>query len=403
MALVVAVGEHAQLLEAVQVQVDVAEAVAQLAVVGVGHPHELDAPGPQCPHAGHDVTGLDGDVLDARTAVEVQVLVDLGALLARGRLVDGELDAPLAVPDDLGHQRRVLGGDGLVAEVDQLGEAHDPLVELDPLVHPAQLDVADHVVDSLQADRGQRGGDRGPGGEPGQERPVVAGAVEQRVDGVAVGGDGRPADDAVLVLVVARLEHAGGAPLGGGGIGGGGVGHGQGDVADPVAVAGDVVGDLGAGPQGAGQDQPDRPLPEDPGGAVAQAGLGPGVGDRGEAEPGAVEVGRLLGVADPQLDVVDAEQGQGVERGSRGHAPPPRDGRSSPECAKGRDQVPAPRPIYRLDAAYARTGGWLVGSASVVTAACYPWRSTDRHFRGASTPWPVPCSPCTRIPTTSPP
>src|SRR5215217_6613919 len=41
----------------------------------------------------------------------------------------------------------------------------------------------------------------------------------------------------------------------------------------------------------------------------------------------------------------------------------PRDGQSSPECAKGRDEVPAPRPIYRLDAAYARTGGWLVGSA----------------------------------------
>src|SRR4030095_4845301 len=37
----------------------------------------------------------------------------------------------------------------------------------------------------------------------------------------------------------------------------------------------------------------------------------------------------------------------------------PRDGQSSPECAKGRDQVPAPRPIYRLDAAFARTGGRL--------------------------------------------
>src|SRR4030095_10717387 len=37
----------------------------------------------------------------------------------------------------------------------------------------------------------------------------------------------------------------------------------------------------------------------------------------------------------------------------------PRDGQSSPEVAKGRDQVPAPRPIYRLDAAFARTGGRL--------------------------------------------
>src|SRR4029450_289750 len=224
----------------------------------------------------------------------------------------------------------------------------------------------------------QRVGDRGPGGEPGQDRPGVAGAVDQRVDGVAVGGDGRPADDAVLVLVVGGLLDPAGASCGGGVLGGGGVGHAQGDVADPVAVAGDVLGDLGAGAKRAGQQQPDRPLLEHPGGVVAQAGLGAGVGDRGEAEPGAVEVGRLLGVADPQLDMVDAEQGEGVVWGSRGHAPPPRDGKSSPECAKGRDEVPAPRPIYRLDAAYARTGGWLVGSASVVTAACYPWRSTDR-------------------------
>ena len=33
-----------------------------------------------------------------------------------------------------------------------LGEAHDALVELDPLVHLAELDVADDVVDAQQAD-----------------------------------------------------------------------------------------------------------------------------------------------------------------------------------------------------------------------------------------------------------
>src|SRR5512133_1350697 len=393
-ALVVPVGEDAQLLEAVQVQLDVAEAVGQLPVVGVGDPHELDAAVAQGAHAGHDVAGLDGDVLDPRAAVEVQVLVDLGAFLALGRLVDGELDAPVAVPDDLGHQGRVLGRDGLVAEVDQLGEAQDPLVELDPPVHLAQLDVADHVVDGLQADRRQRVGHRGPGGEPGQERPGVAGAVDQRVDGVAVGGDGRPADDAVLVLVVARLQHATGAPLGGGAVGDGGVGHGQGDVADPVAVAGDVLGDLGPGPQRAGQHQPDRPLPEDPGGLVTQAGLGAGVGDRGEAEPGAVEVGRLLGVADPQLDVVDAEQGEGVVWGSRGQRSTSREtAKAAQNAQKGgtrcphRDQSTVWTP---------RTLGPVGGLLPL--AVDRPSRS-----RGASWPWLELCSPCTRIPTTSPP
>src|SRR5919106_416932 len=84
--------------------------------------------------------------------------------------------------------------------------------------------------------------------------------------------------------------------------------------------AGHVLGDLGPGPQRAGQHQPDRPLAEHPGRPVTQAGLGTGVGDRGEAEAGAVEVGGLLGVADPELDVVDAEQGEGVVWGGRGQS-----------------------------------------------------------------------------------
>ena len=63
------------------------------------------------------------------------------------RLVDRELDLPVTARHHLGHERGVLGGDVLVGEVDHLGHAHRLLVVLDPVVHTAELDVADDMVD----------------------------------------------------------------------------------------------------------------------------------------------------------------------------------------------------------------------------------------------------------------
>src|SRR6266508_4467978 len=387
-ALVVAVGQHAQLLQALQVEVEVGEPLGQVAVVGVRYPHELDPAGPQRPDALDDVAGLDGDVLDPRAAVELEVLVDLGSSSALGRLVDGELDAPLAVPDDLGHQRRVLGGDGLVAEVDELGEAHDPLVEADPVVHPAQLDVADHVVDGLKARGRQRVGRRRPSDVAGQERPLVGGAVDQRVDGVAGGGDRGPADDAVVVLVVGRLGRPAGAALQRRPVGDHGVRHGEGDVVDPVAVPGDVGGDLRVGAQRGGEHEPDGSLLQHPGGPVAHAGLRAGVGDRGEPEPGPVEVGRLPGVAHPQLDVVDAEQSERVVRVGRGHAPPPaRRPRAGPEIRKGGLGCPHGPRGYLVDAAYARTSSEVRSARGRRSSKRAPAPGLTGSPTSSSPPW----------------
>ena len=91
----------------------------------------------------HDVVRLHRHVLDSRTAVELEVLLDLTLALALRRLVDRELDLPLAVRHHLRHERRVLGGDVLVREVRELAESEHALVEADPLVHPTELDVAD--------------------------------------------------------------------------------------------------------------------------------------------------------------------------------------------------------------------------------------------------------------------
>ena len=134
-------------------------------------------------------------------AVELQVLVDLRLLLGDRRLVDRELHLPRAVGDDLRHQRGVLGGDVVAHELLHVREAHDLVVEADPLVHPAELDVADAVVDRPGRCAGRAASTIGSrGDEAGQEGAVVAGALDQRVAGLAVGGDRGEDDRAVLVL-----------------------------------------------------------------------------------------------------------------------------------------------------------------------------------------------------------
>src|SRR6266508_1364706 len=92
-ALVVAVDEDAQLADVVVALLDVADAVAQLGVVRLRHAQEAHAIVAQPAHRADDVAGEQGEVLDARTAVELEELVDLALLLARRWLVNGELDA----------------------------------------------------------------------------------------------------------------------------------------------------------------------------------------------------------------------------------------------------------------------------------------------------------------------
>src|SRR5262249_1096836 len=119
-AVVVAVREDPQAPQVVPALVDLADALRGLVVVRLGRRKE------DHPAARHLVDGLDdvralhGDVLCTRAVVELEVLVDLALALTLGRLVDRELDLPLAVRHHLRHQRGVLGRDVVVAEVDHL-------------------------------------------------------------------------------------------------------------------------------------------------------------------------------------------------------------------------------------------------------------------------------------------
>ena len=86
----------------------------------------------------------------------------------------------------------------------------------------------------------------------------------------------------------------------------------EGDVVDAVAVRADVLGDLAVRRQRRGEHEPDVVLDHHVAGAVADLRLEAAEGDRREAPQGAVVGGGLAGVADPELDVVDAVERQEV-------------------------------------------------------------------------------------------
>src|SRR5258706_9499015 len=100
-ALLVAIGLDAQLFEGRDRHANVADAVGEGLVVGVGHAEELDAVLAQLPDGADDVLGAQRDVLGPVVQVVVEELLDLALLLARGGLVDRGLDPAVAVWHEL--------------------------------------------------------------------------------------------------------------------------------------------------------------------------------------------------------------------------------------------------------------------------------------------------------------
>ena len=247
-------------------------------------------------------------MLDPGTPVELQVLVDLALLLAGRGLVDGQLDPALAVPHDLRHERRVLAGDLVVTKVDQLGEPHDVVVVLRPLVHLPQLHVAHHVVDQLDPHRRPLVDDRFLGAIAREEWARVVLPLDERMQGVAVRGDGRVHHLAVLVLEHGGLQDGPRSALGGLLPGIGGIGDPEGHVLHPIPVLAHVFGDHPLRAHRPGEHVAGLALFDHPRGAVAQLRLWTGVRGDVEAERLRVVEGGLSRVAHVVLDMVDPDE-----------------------------------------------------------------------------------------------
>src|SRR4029077_7394401 len=96
-AVVVAVGEDAVLLQVLVRLRDLADPIRHLVVIRVGSVEEQDAALLELLDSRDDVRRSERDVLRAWTSVELEVLLDLALALALGRLVDRELDLAFAV------------------------------------------------------------------------------------------------------------------------------------------------------------------------------------------------------------------------------------------------------------------------------------------------------------------
>ena len=319
-AVLVPVDQDPALLKLLDGSTHVADPLPQLGVlvVGVRRAEELHAIGAQGVDRGKDVVGRNGEVLGPGAAVEVEVLVDLRTLLGDGRLVERELHPVVPACDDLAHQRRVVGRDVVADELRHVREAHDLVVELHPLVHVAELDIADDVVQRLEQslglavalDPGRRL--RDVAGEVGA---VVLRPVDQGVPGLAVRRDGCDPDGAVLVGEVLGLAHDGCAGLDGLGDAPVDVGDLERDVHDTVTVTAVVIGQRAVGVHRAVDHELDRAGAEDEGLVVAVAVLRTRVGDELHPPRGLVVVRGLGGVADDEDDRVPAGHGEHVALG----------------------------------------------------------------------------------------
>src|SRR5688500_2829208 len=272
-AVLVAVGEDPQPPQVTVVLVDLADALLDVLVIGVGCVEELEPALLHRRDGRDDVLRLERDVLDAGAAVELEVLVDLALPLPLGRLVDRELDLAAAVRHHLRHERRVLGLDLVVAEVDDVRHPEDALVELDPVVHPAELDVADDVVERAQSDARPSLAVFGRSAVAGEVRPRVLAAVDERVDRVAVGADRGELDAAELVLDPVRLGDPACAALDGRPVRVPRACDLERDDLRAVAVRTGEARDLAVRSEAARQDEADVALLDDVGRAVAHARL----------------------------------------------------------------------------------------------------------------------------------
>src|SRR5262249_9021376 len=143
----------------------------------------------------------------------------------------------------------------------------------DPVVHPAELDVADDVVERLEADAGVGISVLDRRAVARHVRAGVILAVHERVDDVSVGPDRGELDAAKLILDPVRLRDSAGAALNGLTVRLLGARDAQPDAVGAVAVAAGEPCDLAVFAEPAGQDEPDVSLLEDVRSAVADAGL----------------------------------------------------------------------------------------------------------------------------------
>jgi len=298
------------------------QAEAQVLIVAFRDGQELHTTLTEVGDSLDDIGCVEGNVLDTSTAIVLAVLGDLGFLLTHGRLVDGHLDLLGGIGHDNRAKGRVLGVDLRVIDRPEAVETKLLLVHLACLEHLTIGLVADAVVNVVETDDGEDLIERiHEAGETvtGQEETlvfdgirefgltIVVGALDKGVVGVAIGGNGGHPDGAVLILLLVGGTNRLGALLDSTVVDGMNIINSKGNISDTVAVEGEVVGELlVVGVQRRLEDEGDPILTDNVRADIAGSSLKTAVSNVLETEASGVEGGSLLGIADPEDDVVES-------------------------------------------------------------------------------------------------
>src|ERR1700694_5987284 len=123
------INEDTQIGQLLYILSDIRHAIHHRRIVVHGRSQKFNAALLQAAHGSDDVGGVERDMLHAGAAIEIQVFFNLRFAASLGRLVDGEFDASTAILHDFRHQGGILGTDGAIIKVNELGKDHDDLVK----------------------------------------------------------------------------------------------------------------------------------------------------------------------------------------------------------------------------------------------------------------------------------
>mmetsp|Transcript_19254 Transcript_19254/g.29532 ORF Transcript_19254/g.29532 Transcript_19254/m.29532 type:complete len:368 (+) Transcript_19254:150-1253(+) len=314
-ALLVEVHEDLEVLDDREILLDlgamVSESFSQVDVVLVGDGEELEATSLHRLDGVNDVLGSQGSVLDTVASVVLNVLLDLGLSLAGSGLVDGELHVLVEVGNNDGSQSRVLSVHHLVVDGPEAVEVKHLFIPRSDGLHVAVGLVTNAMVDDLELGDGDDLGE-GLGHvvslEAGEEDSLVVHSLDEAVDGVSESLDLGDDNTTIIVLVSGGLLDGGGSSLDGLLENASGIINGESNILDSVSVLVVVGGEIlvSSRVQRGSEGKDDSSLSHNVGGEFSVSSLESLVGEVLEAESGAVEGSGLLGVANPEPNVVES-------------------------------------------------------------------------------------------------
>lgn len=313
-ALLVIVNQNVELPDVLEVLLNLRahllQVREQVVVVGVRNRQELAAARSHSLDRVQDVVCAQGNVLYTGASVEIDVLLNLRFSLTLGRFVDRHLDVLVEVGDHDGSQRRVLSVQHLVIDGPEAMEVEHLLVPAGRGLHLTIGLVADAVVNKLQLRlRNQlvNGLFLRMLAEAWQEQTLIVDTLHESVRRVTVGANRSHHDRAMLILEGLRLSDRSSATLDGLLVDARGIIDMEGNVLDAITVL-RVMGIeflVACGIERRSERELDLAIMDNMGGPLSVASLEASVGKILEAEACTVEGSGLLGITNPEGNVIE--------------------------------------------------------------------------------------------------